>query len=127
MRGRNPAGPQVVEHLEGSPEAKERGRIILETMMGRLRVVQACAGLGLCAQRYRQLRDEFVQGGLERMEGRPAGRPRRAAEADEVAALRQQVAALQRALQVAQVREEIALALPHVKLTPAPTEESAAP
>src|SRR5262249_8427643 len=85
-RGRMPAGPELIEHLEGSDKAKERLRIILETMMGKWRVQQACLRLNICEQRFRQLRDELLQAALERLEGRPAGRPRRAAEPEETMA-----------------------------------------
>jgi len=114
MRGRIPAGPEYVEHLEGSPKAKARLRIILETMMGKWRVSEACARLGICEQRFRQLREELFQAALHRAEDRPAGRPCRPVEPPETAELREQLEALQRELQVAQVREEIALVLPHL-------------
>jgi transposase-like protein len=127
MRGRMPAGPEVVEHLEGSDKAKERARIILETMMGKWRVQEACERLDICEQRFRQLRDDFLQGGLERLEGQPAGRPRRAPEPEETVALRQQLEALQGELQAAQVREEIALALPQVSMPPRAEEVPPAP
>jgi transposase-like protein len=128
MRGRYPAGAERVEHLDGSAKAKERLRVILETMMGPGRVQGACARLGICEQRYRQLRQTLLQAALDSLEDRPSGRPRRPAEPEETAALRQQVAELQRELQVAQVREEIALALPQVsKAAPGPAAAAAAP
>jgi hypothetical protein len=114
MRGRIPAGPEVVEYLEGSDKAKERVRVILETMLGKCRVQEACARLGICEQRYRQLRETLLQAALTSMEDRPAGRPRQPDESAEVALLRQQVASLEQELQAARVREEIALALPQV-------------
>jgi transposase-like protein len=125
MRGRNPAGPEVVEHLEGSPKAKERLRVILETLMGQWRVSEACQRLGICEQRFRQLRAELLQAALDSLEDQPPGRPRRPKEPEETAALRQQLEALERELQVAQVREEIVLALPRVAVSPA--EGSAPP
>jgi hypothetical protein len=118
MRGRIAAGPEYVEHLEGSEKAKERVRVILETMQGQCRVQQACERLGICEQRFRQLRETLLQAAVASVEDRPAGRPRRLQEPAAVATLRQQVAQLERALQVAQVREEIALALPQVNRTP---------
>ena len=36
--GRKPLGPDLVEHLEGSPRAKQRLEVILETIVGRLTV-----------------------------------------------------------------------------------------
>ena len=115
MRGRIPAGPEYVEHLEGSDKAKERLRVILETMLGKWRVQEACGRLGICEQRFRQLREELLQAALVSLEERPSGRPRRPQEPEETVALRQHVAELQRELQVAQVREEIALVLPNLQ------------
>jgi transposase-like protein len=127
MRGRIPAGPEDVEHLQGSAKAKERLRVVLETMLGQCRVSQACERLGICEQRFRQLRHELLQAALASLEDRPSGRPRRPEEPEETAALRQQVVELERELQVAQVREEIALALPQVsKPAPAPAARPAA-
>ena len=117
MRGRIPAGPEVVEQLAGSAKAKERLRVILETLLGKWRVQEACDRLGICEQRFRQLRTELLQAALASLEDQPAGRPRRPEESEETAALRRQVAELQRELQAAQVREEIALALPRVSVS----------
>jgi len=127
MRGRYPSGPEYVDvqHLHGSAQAKERLRVILETMMGQWRVSEACGRLGISEQRFRQLRAELLQAALERLEGRPAGRPRRPEQPEATVALRQQLAAMQRELHVAQVREEIALALPQLAATPATAAESA--
>jgi uncharacterized membrane protein YccC len=121
MRGRIPSGPESVEHLEGSKQAKRRLRLILETMTGTRRVGEACAELGIGEQRFRQLRAELMQAALARLEGLPAGRPRQPEESAELADLRRQCEELKRALQVAQVREEIALALPRVSV-PAPDQ-----
>jgi len=126
MRGRIAAGPEYVEHLEGSDKAKERVRVILETMQGQCRVQQACERLGICEQRFRQLRETLLQAAVASVEDRPAGRPRRLQEPAEVAMLRQQVAQLARELQAAQVREEIALALPQVNRTPPEPDPSPA-
>jgi hypothetical protein len=125
MRGRIPAGPEYVEHLEGSDKAKERLRVILETMMGKWRVQEACVRLGICEQRFRQLRGALLQAALAGIEDQPAGRPRRPEEPAETAGLRQQLEALERELQVAQVREEVVLALPHVGVSPAPAKDPA--
>ena len=113
MRGRHPAGPECVEDCQGSAQAKQRLRVILETMAGKHCVPEACRLLNICEQRFYQLRAEFLQAALERFEARPAGRPRRPAESEEVRALRAEVAELTSALRAAQVREEIALVLPN--------------
>lgn len=113
MRGRYPAGPEYVEQLEGSTQAKQRLQVIMETMAGKYRVPEACQLLNICEQRFYQLRVESLQGALERLEARPAGRPRRPVESEAMTALRTQLGEMQRELQAAHVREEIALVLPN--------------
>jgi hypothetical protein len=114
MRGRNPSGPEYVEQLQGSDEAKRRAQIILKTMAGKLRVGEACELLGICEQRLGQLRQEMLQAAVASLETQPAGRRPAEPETPETAALKQQVASLKEELRAAQVREEIALALPGV-------------
>ena len=112
MRGRHPSGPEYVEHLDGSARAKQRLRVVLETMTGTMRVQEACRILEISEQRFEQLRQELLQAALERLESKPAGRRRRQrAEADP---LREQVAELEAELQASHLREEIALAMPRL-------------
>jgi len=59
-----------------------------------------------------------LRAGLDSLEPRRAGRRPRAVPAADVAALRARVAELEIELRAAQVREEIALALPAVHVTP---------
>src|SRR5207302_1710956 len=75
MRGRYPAGPESVEQLQGSDKAKERVRVILETIQGKLRVQQACDLLGISEQRHRQLRAQMLQAAVAGVEDQPSGRP----------------------------------------------------
>ena len=117
MRGRKPAGPQYVDGLEGSVQAKERLKVVLETLAGRCRVQQACQRLGVGQARFHELRQQALSAALAGLEPRPAGRPAAAEPtppATEVAALRAQVAELEVAVRAAQTREEIALVLPRV-------------
>jgi hypothetical protein len=114
MRGRHPSGPEYVNYLNGSPRAKERLWVVLETMAGRYRVQEACELLGICEQRFDQLRQQALQAALVELESKPGGRPRRQPQAafEETRALRQQVTDLEAELHAAHVREEIALILP---------------
>lgn len=73
--GRKPAGPQIVERLEGSPVAKQRLEVILETIAGRLTVLEACRQLGIGESRFHELRNQTLQATLEALEPRPLGRP----------------------------------------------------
>ena len=117
MRGRKPAGPQYVDGLEGSAQAKERLKVVLETLAGQCRVQEACQRLGLGEARFHALRQQALAAALAGLEPRPAGRPAAAEptpSATEVQALRAQVADLEVAVRAAQTREEIALVLPRV-------------
>jgi transposase-like protein len=73
--GRKPAGPQIVERLEGSPVAKQRLEVILETIAGRSTVPEACQRLGIGESRFHELRNQTLQATLEALEPRPPGRP----------------------------------------------------
>jgi hypothetical protein len=124
MRGRLPSGPEYVEQLEGSATAKQRVKVILETMAGTCRVQEACQRLGISEPRFEQLRVLILQAALERLEPRPAGRPARTTiAADErINALEAQLAELNMKLQVSQARTEIALALPRALHNPLASE-----
>ena len=123
MRGRKPSGPAVVQRLAGSPRARERLRVVLKTLAGTCRIGEAGARLGLSEQRFDQLRTQVLQAGRDSLEPRPAGRPPRPGPAAEVAAREARVAALEIELRAAQVREEIALALPAVQVRPGGPEK----
>ena len=114
MRGRKPSGPAAVQRLPASPQAKERLRVILETLAGTCRIRQACARLQVSAQRFDQLRTQVLQAGLDCLEPRPLGRPPRLAVPAAVADLETRLEAVQTELAATQVREEIALVLPAV-------------
>jgi hypothetical protein len=122
-RGRKPAGPEYVQHLNGSAEAKQRLQRILETMTGQRRVLDVCLELGISESRFLQLREEFLQAALERLERRPAGRPRRTDSAGETGALRLELGEVERALATAQLREELALAGIAARPEPEATEK----
>ncbi|HEV3085264.1 MAG TPA: hypothetical protein VGY66_36250 [Gemmataceae bacterium] len=119
MRGRRPAGPEYVDKLDGSSPSKKRLRVILETMTGHCTVQEACAQLGLGEVRFNQLRQEALQGALATLEPKPAGRPRTTTpEEERIQTLQQSLADKDLELREAQVREEIALALPRRPVAP---------
>jgi len=127
MRGRTPWGPEYVDHLSGSEVAKERLKVVLETMTGNLRVHEACERLKICEQRFHQLRQTLMEAGLDAMEPRSPGRPARPVSPEEqrIRELEEQVRAKDIELQTAKVREEIALTLPRVvKEPPAPEKKT---
>ena len=114
MRGRTPSGPEFVDKLNGSAKAKERAKVLLETLAGTCRIGEACERLGIKDARFDQIRLEGLQALVAAMEDKPGGRPARArSEADlENQSLRDEVARLQAELEAALVRAELAITLP---------------
>ena len=119
-RGRPPLGDEIVEHLEGSPQAKQRLRVILRTLAGEISIPQACAELQVSDSRFHELRAEVLQHTLGELEPKSIGRPSQTPTPQEalVTQLQQQVQALKIDLRAAQIRQELALALPRLAATP---------
>lgn len=120
MRGRRPAGPEYVDHLPGSEQARQRLKVVLDTLAGRLRVKEACEQLGIGEVRFNELRLSVLTTALAALEPKPAGRPKQTATPVELEALEQ----LRDELQAAQVREQIALALPQAKQESQPEKKT---
>ena len=119
MRGRRPSGPQYVENLSGSAQAKQRLRVVLETLSGTCRVKEACRQLGISEPRFHQLRTEALAAALEGLEPKLPGRkPALAPDQEQLAQLQEQVAAKEIELRAAQARAEIAVVMPHVVQQP---------
>ena len=115
-RGRKPEGPKLVERLDGSAEAKQRLRVILQTVSGELTVEEACAELGIGKTAFNELRARTLRTALADLEPKPVGRPRKEVSPEEAEAnrLREENEQLRTDLEIAHVREEIALAMPGV-------------
>ena len=126
MRGRRPKGPEYVDRLDGSAEAKRRLRVVLEVTAGRLRVQEACAQLGICEQRFHQLRDQAFSGALAGLEPGTPGRPARTVtpEQQKLQALEAQLAAKEIELRASQAREEIVLTLARGGQEPEPEKKT---
>ena len=126
-RGRPVLGPRHVERLDGEQESKRRLQVILRTLGGELSVEQACGELGISAAQFHRLREQALQGALGALAPKPPGRPRR--EPDEpsrVEQLEAEVTDLKIELRASQLREEIALVMPHL-LTPEPAPKKKKP
>ena len=116
MSGRTPMGSRLLEHLEGSPHAKQRLEAILATLSGQLTVSEACQQLGIKDAMFHRLRARVLQAGLSDLEPRPRGRPRHVptpAE-QENQRLEEEVADLQQQLEFAELRRDVAAILPHI-------------
>jgi transposase-like protein len=101
-----------VASLSGSERAKQRLRLILETLRGECTIPDACAQLGVGESRFHALRHQWLQESLELLEPRPLGRrpqsPQTTSEMDELQAEVQQ---LRQQLHLAAVRREVATVL----------------
>lgn len=114
--GRPSEGVGHVERLEGPQELKRRLRLILETLVGRLSVSEACEQLGVSASRLHELRRQALGGALGALMPRPPGRPAAAASgaSSREQELEARIRELEVDLQAALVRTELALAMPQL-------------
>ena len=125
--GRKPSGPQIVARLEGSPSAKQRLEVILETIAGQLTVPEACVRLGISQSRFHDLRNRTLQATLNTLEPRRLGRPPKptSPEQGEIDALKAELDRAQRELALADVQVRLARIHPGLLEGPPPVEESA--
>jgi len=102
-------GPRLVQHLEGSDQAKDRLEIILETLTGTLPVYEACERLGIGEAMFHRLRTRVLQVAVADLEPRPRGRPRHnPSEAEQqCASLAGEMEVLKSELLAASVRGEV--------------------
>jgi hypothetical protein len=112
MRGRHAIGPEIAERAEGSDLACWRMRVVLETIAGSKRVLEACAELGITEQRFETIRQEAIQGGVAALELKPAGRPRKEPADERIVQLQERIADLEAQLQATRIRAEMATSLP---------------
>jgi hypothetical protein len=128
--GRKPLGPGHVDRLTGSAAAKQRMKVLLETLLGKRIVPEACAELGIGESRFHALRNRWLQQALELLEPRPIGRPPHQADAvaaqAELAALETENRALRQQLAAAEVQRELAEALPQVVHSADPPQKKTA-
>jgi hypothetical protein len=114
--GRHPAGPNLVEGLEGPDEAKRRLKVILETVAGTRTISEACAELGISEAAFHELRKQALSAAVEGLAPRPVGRPRKDSDPEQrrIHDLEEQVFLLKKDLQAERIRKEIAIAMPHL-------------
>ena len=120
-RGRPPLGPELVNTLDGSELAKQRLRVVLQTISGELTVPQACARLQLSEARFHELRSACLQTACAAFEPKAVGRPAPPPPTEQeqkIQHLEQQLTELKVDLRAAQIREELALLMPEVLVPP---------
>lgn len=120
--GRKPFTTDHVNSLAGSSRAKDRLRVILETLRGELTIPDACSLLGIREAQFHHLRHMWLQEAVELLEPRRVGRPRKQHDVGELtrqcAQLQSEVQSLRAQVQGAQVREEIAEILANPMVEP---------
>lgn len=113
-RGRPTSVTSMLDRLGAGPAAKERVLVMLANLSGAVPVSLACKTLGLGRTQFWTLRSTLLAAALRAAEPRRRGRPARRPTGDEdrVRTLEAEIDRLKEALDLARVREEIALLLP---------------
>jgi len=110
---RPPEGVGHVERLEGPEDVKRRLRVLMETLVGRKTVEEACEELGISESRLHEMRREALVGALGALMPKASGRPARVEPTTtRERALLEKIGELEVDLQAALVRTELALAMP---------------
>lgn len=107
-------GLEHVDSLVGDEATKARLKAVLETLSGELSVEEACRRLEVSPARFHELREEALTGALLALSPRAPGRPAAPAPDPELLALRKKTADLERDLEAAHIRTEIAIVMPHL-------------
>jgi len=117
--GRKPLAAGHVDHLQGSELAKLRLTLILDAMLGKITVADACERLGIRESRFHAMRSHWLQEALELLEPRRMGRPPRqtppAELSDRLRDVEAELAEVREQLAVAELRRELAETLPDVR------------
>ena len=115
-KGRPPKGSEIVTGHDASGSAKTRVRLVLETLGGRLSLKDAAAQLGISESQFHRVREEMIDGMLQAAEPKPLGRPPAPLDpaADVEAQLRARIRELEDELEIAELREVLAFALPDI-------------
>ncbi|MCC6739561.1 MAG: hypothetical protein IT452_11000 [Planctomycetia bacterium] len=115
-KGRPPKGSEIVTDHEASLSAKHKVRLVLETLAGKLPLQDAAEKLGVSESQFHRIRERLLDGMLAAAEPRPVGRPPDVPDpASEVERqLRARIRELEDELEIAQVREVLALAFPDI-------------
>jgi len=110
--GRKPMGARLVDGLEGSAQAKERLRVILETLAGERTIEEACAQLDVASSYFHKLRERTLQEMVQGLEPRKPGRAAKAPDVEAIESERTELAgrvrSLERDLAKSRVQTELA-------------------
>ena len=100
-----------VDGLQGDSEDKWRLKVVLSTLTGEMLVDEAYDELGIGPTQFANLRKQVLQGALDALQPKPAGRPKRvtARTEEEVEAMEQRIAELEHDAVVLRSRLELAV------------------
>jgi transposase len=116
-RGRPHEGAELVDKLdECSEQARQRLKVIFQTLAGVFTVEQACGILNIQRSGFYKLRAQFIDNAVLLLEPRTPGRKKKIAtpEQVEIQRLRQENEQLKFELKAQQLREEIGILMPHL-------------
>lgn len=120
MSGRHSSGVDLANGTEASDQAHRRLRAMLETLSGQKKIADACEELGISEAQFHKLRHRMMAGALASLEPGVAGRPSiETARTDElVMEMQEEIRQLRIELRASQIREEVALLMPHLVKVP---------
>ena len=116
-RGRPHEGPALADKLDDcSDEARQRLKVIFQTLAGVFTIHDACAILGIRRSAFYKLRARFIEQAAQLLEPKAPGRRKQVVTPEqlEIERLRQQNEQLRFELKAQQLREEIGLLMPHL-------------
>lgn len=113
-QGRPTKGPDIVNDLDASGEAKKKVRLVLETLSGKTAVKDAAASLGISESQFHRVREDILMGMLKAAEPKPLGRPPAPDDpaGETMARLRARISELEGELDISQLREVLAVLFP---------------
>ena len=116
-RGRPHEGAELVEKLEGGTEvARQRLKVIFQTLAGVFTVRQACEILRINRSAFNKLRSRFIANAVRLLEPKTPGRRKKVVTPQELENRRlvEENRRLTFELRAQQLREEIGLLMPHL-------------
>ncbi len=116
-RGRPHQGAELVEKLEeGSEVARQRLKVIFQTLSGVFTVRQACQILQINRSAFNKLRAQFIANAEQQLEPKTPGRKKKVVTPQEIENQRliEENQRLKFELRAQQLREEIGLLMPHL-------------
>ena len=118
-------GHKHARRVEASKRAQRRLEAILETLSGNKTVAEVCEELEINEARFHVIRKQALQAAADRLEPQPTGRPRKEQdERDErITELESELERKAIELRAAEVRVELALAMPDVIAARAPQKK----